>query len=84
MIFLGLMFVGFGLVMLDGKNSGDNSIVFYLLILLGSVIALIYSFITFQKMRERGWQYWIDVVKGLAFVVAIGVGIVVFLTDHHH
>jgi hypothetical protein len=51
---------------------------------LGSVIALIYSFITFQAMRERGWQYWIDVLKGLAFVVAIGVGIVVFLTDHHH
>ena len=37
---------------------------------------MFYSFITFQAMRERGSQYWIDVAKGLAFVVAIGVGIV--------
>jgi lipid-A-disaccharide synthase-like uncharacterized protein len=76
MIFFGLMFVGFSLVMLEEKNSGDNPLVFYFLILLGSVISLIYSFVTFQAMRERGWQYWIDVLKGLAFVVAIGVGIV--------
>jgi hypothetical protein len=77
MIFFGLIWVGLGTFLLEDTNKKTESLVFYFLILFGSVIALIYSFITFQKMSERGWQYWIDVVKGLAFVVAIGVCIVI-------
>ena len=75
MIFFGLIWVGLGTFLLQVTSKETESLVFYLLILFGSVIALIYSFITFQAMRERGWEYWIDVLKGIAFVVAIGVGI---------
>lgn len=62
--------------MLQEKNiTFGASIGLYCLIIFGGAITLIYSFITIMAMRERGWQFWIDVLKGIAFVVVIGVGI---------
>jgi hypothetical protein len=76
MIFFGLIWLVFGVFMLQEKNiTFGASVGLYLLILFGGVITAIYSFITIMAMRERGWQYWIDVLKGLAFIVVIGVGI---------